>query len=317
MRVNNDMVVILLAVYNGEMYLRAQLDSIIAQSHQNWQLLISDDVSTDNSSMIITEYIDKYKERITLLPSHTRYGSARDNFFHLLSQANGKYYLFCDQDDIWITEKITDTLREMKRIEALYSSKAPLLVFSDLCVVDNKLNILESSFMRYSALKGDRVALHQLLIQNVVTGCTMMINDALRVQSLPPVDTSNILMHDWWIALVAAAFGEIAFLDAQTVLYRQHGNNSVGAKNVTNINYIVKKLFNYKSEVLGAFLATQKQASCFANAYRNKLSDCQLRLINGYSELYRLNKWNRLRYMYKNNLFKYGFSRKIAQIIWG
>ncbi len=313
---DSDTVIILLATFNGEMYLRDQLDSIIAQSHQDWHLLISDDASTDNSLKIIAEYINQFKGKIILLPSHARLGSARDNFFHLLSQASGQYFMFCDQDDVWKPQKIADTLRVMKRMEASNSSEVPLLVFSDLDVVSNELSPMGHSFMEYSALKGDRVALHQLLIQNVVTGCTMMINDALRVQSLPPVDTSNILMHDWWIALVAAAFGEIAFLDAQTVLYRQHGNNSVGAKNVTSINYIVKKLFNYKSEVLGAFLATQKQASCFANAYRNKLSDCQLRLINGYSELYRLNKWNRLRYMYKNNLFKYGFSRKIAQIIW-
>ncbi len=138
--------------------------------------------------------------------------------------------MFCDQDDVWAVDKIETSLNAMKYEEAKAGADSPLLVFTDLKIADNQMNLLSKSFMAYSHLKGNRTLLRHLLIQNVVTGCTMMINKALSQMSIKSSDEKNIMMHDWWIALVASSFGKNFFLNLASVTYRQHEKNAIGAK---------------------------------------------------------------------------------------
>lgn len=218
---------ILMAVYNGEPYLAEQIDSIIAQSYTDWELLISDDSSSDKSLQIIQEYCAQ-DPRIRLVLEDEHFGSAKSHFLALFKIANAPYVMTSDQDDMWDSDKIEITLAAMTKTEDRDKSR-PLLVCTDLRVVDSDLNVIHGSMLEYSNMDADKVSFGYFLASCLVTGCTMMINDPLLNLMQKDCDEKNIIMHDWWASLVASAFGEVVYIKKQTISYRQHSDNSVGA----------------------------------------------------------------------------------------
>ena len=136
------MVTILLATLNGEDYLKAQLESIAAQTYENWQLVVGDDGSTDDTISIIEEFSEKHPDQVTIIKNDPPQGSAKDNFISLLRNSYGPYFMFCDQDDVWKPDKIYLTLQKMESLEARYGDKIPILVHSDLSVADSNLEML-------------------------------------------------------------------------------------------------------------------------------------------------------------------------------
>lgn len=218
---------ILVATYNGERYLAQFLDSLLAQSLPA-KILIRDDLSNDQTQVIIDTYICANPDRIRQLPHDGGSKGASSNFSRLLSAATADYVLLADQDDVWDSDKIATTLAEMHRVEKLAGKTTPVLVHTDLRVVDQDLNLLSSSFFKFQGLDRKRLGLRDLLGQNVVTGCTAMLNRALyRLASPIPKDA---VMHDWWIALIAAGFGRIGIVERTTLSYRQHDHNTLGAQ---------------------------------------------------------------------------------------
>lgn len=221
-------VLILMATYNGEVYVSQQIESIISQSFEHWHLLIRDDGSVDKTSEIIAQYSRK-DPRIEILSDEIgNTGNAAKCFGRLLHSANEydfNYLMFSDQDDVWDETKIARFLDEAKAPRILNS---PLLLHSDLRGVDEHLNPLFPSFiqrMGLHALSGKGQT--SLYCQNSVTGCAAFINKPLfeLINPLPEC----VAMHDWWIALVANKVGEVRYIDTPTVSYRQHSGNVVGA----------------------------------------------------------------------------------------
>lgn len=217
---------ILMAVYNGERYLGQQIESILNQSFQDWELLISDDCSTDRSLDLIKLYCER-DSRIRLVLDGSHFGSAKSHFMALFRTASAPYVMTADQDDVWDNHKIELTLNKMKESEI--KSSGPVLVCTDLRVVDQDLNLISPSFLRYSALDASKIDLGYFLASCLVTGCTMMINHQLLLLLQRKVDTDSLIMHDWWASLVAAAFGNVVYIPEPTISYRQHFDNSVGA----------------------------------------------------------------------------------------
>lgn len=148
--------------------------------------------------------------------------------------------MFCDHDDVWKPRKVEMTVRRMMELEQANGQDIPLLVHTDLVVADENLKVLSDSMFRSQNLnrKGNR--LNNLLVQNNVTGCTMMVNKAL-VDMVGPAP-KHAVMHDWWMALIAACFGKIGFVRQATILYRQHHANEVGAKNARSLSYNARRL---------------------------------------------------------------------------
>ena len=218
---------ILMAVYNGEKYLRAQLNSLIEQTFTDWQLLISDDNSSDGSLAVINEFCER-DPRITLVLENEHYGCAKAHFMALLRLADAPYVMTCDQDDVWDADKVEYTFNAMKSRES--AGLKPLLVCTDLRVVDEDLNLIAPSFLAYSKMDASKRDFGYFLASCLVTGCTMMVNEPLLKLLQTPVRDDAIVMHDWWASLVAAAFGEVVHLDQATISYRQHSDNSVGAE---------------------------------------------------------------------------------------
>jgi rhamnosyltransferase len=128
------------------------------------------------------------------------------------------YFLFCDQDDYWIPEKLKKNLSKIKDLEKRYLKKTPILIHSDLEVVDRRLKQIHPSFTSYQGIRNEpEKALNVLLVQNFATGCSMIFNRSLLEISLPLPE--GVIMHDWWVALCAAVFGKIGFIDEKLVKY--------------------------------------------------------------------------------------------------
>lgn len=267
---------ILLATYNGEKYLREQIDSIRDQTYDNWRLLISDDCSSDNTLSIIKNYVE-IDSRITLISESRHFGNAKGNFFHLLKHSSNSLVMFCDQDDVWLDNKIEVSLKEMERAGGNKNSSLPTVVFSDSIVVDEDLQVLSYSYHKYAGLHPYCCKYRRLLVTNTAAGNTMMLNRPL-VRLLQDVkQPSAICMHDWFAMLVASAFGKIVYIPIPTVLYRQHGHNAVGAVRQTMWSKIMHR-FNSKRDAekysrLNGEIRSAAQAVFFADTYSELLSD--------------------------------------------
>jgi len=218
---------ILMSVYNGEKFLADQLESLVRQTHQNWRLLVRNDNSTDSSVRILHEYCIRYPKKIVLVSDDCMQLGACQGFAKVLQHSSAEYIMFCDQDDVWLPTKVEASLNELMRLE-IKNPGMPILVYTDLTVVDEKLRVLAESLWQYQRIDPRNNSLNALLLENVATGCTMIFNRKLKEQAEPL--PSEAVMHDWWLALVGSVYGRLSFLSGKTVLYRQHGRNDVGAQ---------------------------------------------------------------------------------------
>lgn len=259
---------ILLATFNGELYIDSLLDSICTQTYTAWRLLIRDDCSSDCTTIKIKSFTDRHPNKVIVLDNENKRLGVVGNFNALLNKSSAQYVMFADQDDVWLPNKIELTLS--KAIEC--DNNMPLLVHTDLCVVDKNLRQLSDSLWSYQAIDPTRaVKLKDLMVQNVVTGCTMLINRSLAEIAMPIPDESK--MHDWWIAMVAVAFGKIEFIPQSTILYRQHDNNDTGAKR-WNLSNSFKYIF-LGGKLHKKIIDTENQALIFLKTYQNKLTNHQ------------------------------------------
>lgn len=278
---------ILLATWNGEAYLAEQIDSILTQTAENWRLIARDDGSTDNSVAILKDFAARHPDRISLLEDGDRGLGACGNFERLMTSSGAEYVMFCDQDDVWLPDKIEILMAAMRRLEREYGRETPLLVHSDLAVVGPDLEPLNPSFWAFQAIDstfGDSI--NRLLVQNVVTGCASLCNRSLIEEALPiPGDA---MMHDWWLALVAASFGRIAFVRDTTVQYRQHGENAVGAKQFDFWARLLKGFKApgqaYKRTKAGIGLL-ERQAQEFLRRYGARLPDALRQEVSRFATL--------------------------------
>jgi glycosyltransferase involved in cell wall biosynthesis len=236
---------ILLATYNGARYLGEQIQSLLSQTYSNWRLIIRDDGSTDNTLLIIHRFQQQYPQKIIVVEDGQSNLGACRNFARLLEHSSAEYVMFSDQDDVWLPTKIAWTLKKMIAMAEACRNDEPLLVYTDMKVVDDRLSVISQSFWKYQAFNpAIGRSLSRFLVSNVATGCTVMINKRLRDLSVPI--PKEALMHDWWVGLIAVALGRTDYVDEATMLYRQHSMNIVGAKWDISIKTIVQKIIDFK-----------------------------------------------------------------------
>lgn len=247
-------IAILMATYNGGKYLREQIDSILSQTFTDWHLYIHDDGSKDDTVSVISEYVNRHPERITLL-DYPSQGGACENFFSLLESVEARYYMFSDQDDVWYNDKIEVTLQRMLDIESRNKQGIAAIVHTDLCLVSSDLAVEDESFVRNQHIKVECVkTFADYAYTNTVTGCTMLFNPAAKASIKYPRHAAR--MHDSWITLsVAAKGGIVDFIDKPTIYYRQHGNNTLGAKdmNAMTLSYKLRNAVNMIDDIYGHY----------------------------------------------------------------
>ena len=237
---------ILLSTYNGEKYLKEQLDSLFLQTYNDFNILIRDDGSTNKTKYILNEYEKNYPNKVQIIEDGIGNLGSSKSFMKLLEYSSDcEYVMFCDQDDVWLPEKIEMSINKIKELEVESNKNIPLLVFTDLTVVDEKLNIINKSYWNYQKLIPSITNdWKKLLSQNVITGCTIIMNKKAKEVCLP--FTLEMMIHDQWIGVNVSKYGKIGYLNEQTILYRQHGNNVEGAHNY-GIKYVLNKLMKLQN----------------------------------------------------------------------
>ena len=265
----NPRIAVLLATYNGSKYLAEQLDSILNQSYENFVIVVRDDGSSDDTVALLNDYAVRQADKFHLLENDGTNRGASGSFSFLIEyvlenkQVLGladAYMMFCDQDDIWQPVKMERQARLMFQVEGS-ETDTPVLVHCDLHVVNAGLQPVADSFIRYQGLDARHNGFGQLLISNLITGCTMLINEAVAEKAIPV--PAGAIMHDWWLGLVAAAYGEIAFLPEPLVEYRQHENNALGAREHSPASLtdreLLRKIFYKPYTPLFVEVATQAE----------------------------------------------------------
>jgi glycosyltransferase involved in cell wall biosynthesis len=262
---------IALCTYNGLPFLSEQLKSIAGQTILPLELIVLDDASTDLTVQEICEFSKQAPFTVTLYENKERLGPIQ-NFSQAINACQGHYIALCDQDDFWLPNRLELTFQAMKVAEEKFGSHVPLLVHTDLAVVDAAGKSIAPSFMNLSRIRHcAEKPLSKLIAQNFVTGNTILINRPLAKAALPiPAEAA---MHDWWLALVAAAVGRIIFIDQPTVLYRQHKTNLIGAGGFFTLRNMKRLLdINNMNKELAA---TLKQAAALNNILAKK-NDCTI-----------------------------------------
>ncbi|MCI8276770.1 MAG: glycosyltransferase family 2 protein [Clostridia bacterium] len=258
---------ILLATYNGETYLKEQLDSILNQTYSNFRILISDDNSEDSTKNIIEEYAKK-DNRIKFFFQERNLGVIA-NFEFLLKKVEAEFYMFSDQDDIWKENKIELSMKKILEENCD-------LVYTNLEVVDKDLNITYDSYWKLKGLE-EKVKKYNnfesLYLNNFITGCTMLSKSEFISEILPLPKESKYVLHDYWTALIVSQRGKISYIEEPLIKYRQHKKNSVGSKkktdSINSLNEIRKLFIDVKKEHFEVFITNE-----------NKFIDEKYRILN-------------------------------------
>lgn len=298
---------ILLATYNGAKFLPEQLESLATQTHSDWRLLVRDDGSSDRSLDIVREWAKGCEHEVEIIEDGRTGLGASLNFAALLERSDAPYFACCDQDDVWLPQKLEVMLAAVQQAEARSGTEVPMTAFSDLKVVDGELNLIAESFRDFSR----RPRLHegrelrQVMMHNVVTGCASLGNAALRDKALPiPPEAS---MHDWWLAMVAAGLGELVWVPQATILYRQHGGNTLGANAndpLSQLRYVATNAGEAIARSRKLMVDTQRQAGAFAERYGEALPPKDREILQSYARLPEMNAAKRKEFFLRNKVLE-------------
>lgn len=274
---------------NAGTWIDAFLTSLVAQSHTDWELWIRDDGSTDDTS----ERLERWRVRDgrvkPIVRGERSLGAAQgfaDVFRHL--PADAQVIATGDADDVWMPERLARGLLALERAER--ETPGPTLIYSDLCVVDEHLQVIAPSFWSSEGIDPNESSLPSLAIQNVAVGPTLLFNRALlaEVQDVP----ESAAYQDWWIALAAAATGRLVALSEPLVLYRQHDSNSVGARQDSALARVPRAM-SRRWKVRKDLDMISRQAGALLTKYRDRLRDEDCVALEGLASIAELNGWRR------------------------
>jgi glycosyltransferase involved in cell wall biosynthesis len=305
-----------MATYNGERFLAEQLRSLFGQSCQDFRLVVGDDCSTDDTQNIVRGFAAEHPGRIELRVNETRLGVV-GNFAKLIENASADYVMLCDQDDVWLPHKVEKELAAVKRVEERQPHEMPVLVYSDVRIVSTDLEVISDTFWN-GLLKIPRVpSFAALLVSNRVTGCTVLMNRAL-VRRIAGMPVSEVFMHDWWIALVASAFGVLHQIEEPLVLYRQHDFNTIGAR--VKRNPFGKALqaihqIGANPAIKEDWKVVKRQAAAFERRYCAELPRHTLSVLTAARTLDEMEPIERRWTIIQNRMFRPGLMSNISLLL--
>ena len=306
---------VLLAAYNGSAYLPALLDSLRSQTDPDFSVLMQDDGSTDNTPDLLRSAAEA-DSRFLFASEQGQHLGAAGNFISLIRQAQADYILLSDQDDVWEPEKIALLKQAMQDLEAQYGTETPLLVHSDCSLIDGDGNLLGESFFRRQGWNPAAVSLQELLVQNNVTGCTLLMNESLRKLVAVHAQAKELFMHDWFIALTAAAFGRIAFVNRPLTRYRQHGGNQIGAS-MRSLPARVLDALKHREEAKRRILLTYTHTKVFRKLYGEELPAPAREITEAYLATQRMRKIPRVLAVRRMGCVMQSPATRMGQILFG
>ena len=305
---------ILLATYNGAKHLPVLLQSLDEQYDQHWKLVVRDDGSQDDTVKILKKWGEAHPDRFEFLDDEKTNLGAMGNFSALLGHCDADYFLLCDQDDFWLPEKVGVLKLAIKQQEEALGADTPIIVHTDLIVVDEALKKTSDSYFDYQGLKQipENDPWKLLALQNVVTGCAMIGNQALLRKAIPI--SAHAMMHDWWLALVCGLKGKIHFLSEPSILYRQHGSNTLGARKWSFLQASIQiAAFPFNRKLAGRLFAkNRKQANALLEHFGDELTHEQAQFFSDFARLNELSILEKNRFFSRNKMKLRGVVRNVG-----
>lgn len=270
-----------MATYNGEPYLEEQLRSILAQTILPGAIIVCDDRSTDGTVGIL----EKFRRQFPMLQYFVNDGNLGviRNFKKAVSLATGNGYIaLADQDDSWHPDKLEKLYGKLASID---DQEIPALVYSDLRVVDEQMQVLNNSFWNELGQDWYRHCFQTLLVGNFVTGCTILMNQPMR--SVFADMPAEVTMHDAWISLVAFSFGKALVVNEALVDYRRHAHNLAFVNDRRRKNILQKMAAQLKLILLpNDYLVKQlSMVELFNQMYGSRLNEVQSQYVTDFLEL--------------------------------
>lgn len=309
---------IALCTYNGEPYLREQLKSIAAQTLPPDELVVCDDCSCDRTPEILKEFSESVSFPVHIHLNEENLGPL-GNFSKAVGLCQGNWVALCDQDDIWLPDKLERLVRKMEQLETTHGNETPLLIHADAVVADSELRTIAGSLWKFQYTKPEKGhSLSRLLSQNVVTGCTALFNRPLWLKARPV--PNEAMMHDWWLALVASVFGTIGHVPGPTIHYRQHGLNDTGAK-TWGLSTALRLFFDLqkKADTIQTrneiAARTRNQAQAFLDRYHGGLSNRHKETLNTFIDLPQRSYFVRKFLIVRYDLHYHGLMRNLGNLI--
>lgn len=270
---------VLLSAYNGEKYLKEQLDSIRNQSYKNFSLLIRDDGSKDDTVNIVEKYIEDNPEIEIKLIKGENLG-VLGSFMKLveLSDDSCSYYSFADQDDIWFEDKLLRAADKMKAGKYLIYSSSFTPVNHKLEEIKFKRPLIKPSF-------------YNSVVENIATGCTIVFSKEMK-DKVKGKDIAGASIHDWWFYIVATALGDMFYDSEPSLFYRQHEGNSIGSKDgfIKKWKSRIKRFSSWRKEIF-------KHLELLTFYYEKELDEEKVSLLNEFLNYKKLSFLKRIRYL--------------------
>lgn len=297
----NPKLCVLLASYNGEKYIKDQLDSIINQTYKNWKLVIRDDGSKDKTVPILNEY-KKKDERIKVLEDSKGNLGFLKNFEELLFNVDEEFVLFSDQDDFWLKNKLEKFVEKISKLDEEILSK-PLLIHCNSSVCNSRLEVLKKEFLDSKLVKEKNS--NTYFFEYMVQGATIMVNKEMIKESIPFL--KNVTLHDRYFHLLSQFLGTRIFIDESLVKYRQHERNEIGAN-----KGVLEKIMNKKY----FYVEDRKLIEEIKGKYKKQLRKKDLDDIERYLEVTDRNK-SRLERFWLSRYFRMKFLKRLILLIKG
>ena len=305
---------IILSAYNGERYIKEQIESIMSSVFKDFTLYVFDDCSTDSTFDIVSDMASQYGDRLVLMRNEVNRGSTLsflNGLKHVNATAPTPYYMFCDQDDVWLMDKIGISLKAICKIEHRRRQGKPVLVFTDAIIVGDDKEYISRSFHKTNHMKVRKHDFAHVLMENKGMGCTMIMNRAL--VDLVSQTGPDIRYHDWWMSLIASSFGIIRYVRIPTMLYRQHASNQVGQ---TSFKDYIQRRTGKKAEIRQRLKITYAQAAYFKTVYYDRLSRRKKARLNSFIRLESAGFLRRRWIVIRNRFYKSGLVRNIGLLFY-
>lgn len=287
---------VLLVTEQGEAYLSELLHSLERQTYPNWQLVVADNASQDNTQDILKAWQVAHPQLLKKLVLSPKQQSKTHLLNELVAGSVGDYLMLCEQEDVWFPEKIELQFAAMQVLEKKATSSQPLLVHSDLVVTDKEKNILSPSL--WEVLGADNTQRPEAyLLNNPVIQCATLFNHVAAKASFPmPLQLNHV---DRWLAIVCAWFGEIEALPHPTILYRLTQTERLQSK-----------------QTLQQRVELWSQYACaFLLQFGERLDDEAFQLVTAVADLQNLKGWQRRKHIMQHRLFDRGVVDNVALLL--
>lgn len=301
-----DKVIIIMATFNGAAFMKEQLESIISQTYQHWELYVRDDESNDDTLSILKRYA-LVDQRIKIVKLEGPHGSPALNFgvlFNYVKAMQLDYLMFADQDDVWYSHKIEVSLQLMHSLEQKEGPNMPLLVYSKFQFINDTGEPIQQTLRMPSVL-----TMPVLLCGNYAYGCTMLLNAALVNGVKMPIDA---IYHDYWIALVACIYGKAILLPQKLLGYRQHQLNASTNLQSRSATARIKRYWHKPQSRLSLLQKQYQMFRLFAITYQHQPVAKGISLLRNYLQAFKLSNTSLLYFMLSKKCRKLGLLQTFA-----